>query len=119
MFPSCSPEVIEGWFLQLKSQAMVSNDPTQLICIREKAKDVYTKCQKAEMTEKFITTAYNTVHSVATEKLQRLKFGKTKKDVKKDDSHLLTFSTGRGKHSAVDSFEKTFESRRKLQNLWI
>ena len=97
---------------------MVSNDPTQLMCIKEKASEVYTRCQKAKMTEKFITLAYNNVTNIATEKLQRLKFGKPINN-KKDDSHLLTFSTGREKHSAVDSFERAFEERRKLQNLWI
>lgn len=118
MFPSCSPDVIEGWFLQLKSQAMVSNDPNQLMCIKDKAKEVFQRCQKAKITERFITTAYNNVTNIATEKLQRMKFGKTT-IAKKDDTHLLTFSTGRGSHSAVDSFEKIFENKRKLQNLWI
>lgn len=118
MFPSCSPDVIEKWFLQLKSQAMVSNDPIQLMCIKEKAKEVYSRCQKTQMTEKFITTAYNNVTNTATEKLQRLRRSKPKNN-KKNDNHLLTFSTGRGKHSAVESFEKFHERQKKLQNLWI
>jgi hypothetical protein len=119
MFPSCSPEVIEDWFLELKTQANLSNDPTQLICIKETANEVYSRCKKANYTEKFISTAYNNVMTTATEKLQRLKYGKIAPVTKKDDSHLLTFSTGRGSHSAVDSFEKNFKKKNNLQNLWI
>lgn len=114
--PQCSPDIIEDWFIQLKSQIALANTPERLMCIIDIAKKAEEKCQSYPLTKNFIETACNNVVDTAKNKLQIIKtHGREKR--KKKNHNVLTFSSGK-RHSALEIVEKRTEEQR-LKNLWI
>lgn len=114
--PQCSPDIIEDWFIQLKSQIALANTPERLMCIIDIAKKAEEKCQNYPLTKTFIESACNNVVDSAKNKLQEIKTY-TKEMKKNRNANILTFSSGK-RHSALESIDQQSEEKR-LRNLWI
>lgn len=111
--PSCSPEVIEEWFVQLQSQVPLASTTERLMCIIEIANKINKKCHAIQFTKNFIDDAYSKVVSLAKDRIRDIK--SVSKD--EDDRHILRFSSGKRRQSATAVAEKDIE--KKLKNVWI
>lgn len=114
--PHCSPDLIEGWFLRLKSAVSAASEPGEVLCIMKRAREAKRRCSRYPFTGEFIPTAYEEVMDLAEERLESLEDSGRGRS----EGGVIHFSSGEPSHSSLEAIEEQLrEERLRRHRTWF